>query len=65
MVKLITANFDGEDGSLGYGLGKEYKLRLKCLNSGRIRVEDLDRPNGTCTYANMVKFLDNWTNIKT
>ena len=63
MTIKIISTFIGENKSLGYLNGKIYNLEIKTLTTGRIQIRDLNRNNGTCQYGNIVKFLENWTNI--
>jgi len=55
---LIHAEFRGQDGSLGYKLGKKYLL---LVNDMTIKRSDDD--SGYCVYESLQAFLDNWNNI--
>ena len=61
---IITARFKGQDGSLGYKNGKNYKLRLTHDNGDEISIQDTSKnPAGNCRYSNMLTFMQNWENV--
>lgn len=68
-MKIITARFIGEDGSLGFRNGVLYKLELDCNTEeyGDVSVQSIGvlNKNQGCIYDSVIKFLDNWTDIKT
>lgn len=68
-MKTITAKFKGEDGSLGFRAGSQYKLDVECNieSIGDVSVQSTGVLNKgqTCVYSSILKFLDNWTDIKT
>lgn len=67
-MKLISAKFIGEDGSMGYRKSKEYRLLLWAKN-GFTCIDCLDKCHKTKLpkknwYSTTETFLDNWTEIK-
>lgn len=64
-MKKITATFKGDNHSLGYITGNEYKLTIS--QNVRQRTISIHREDGTgqCEYSDTLLFLENWTNIKT
>lgn len=64
-MKTIKATFIGEDGSLGYVHGKEYELDFKQRHTLDIIIHDKSGEAQPCEYANINKFFENWSNIKT
>ena len=70
---IITATFKGQNGSLGYKTGKEYKLRVintqrnRRVNSPepvQVEIQDMSNKASNCGYSSMITFLQNWTNVK-
>lgn len=55
----ITATFTGTN-SLGYEIGKEYKLKISDLQG--VSIKRLDN-SGKCVYQSLSSFLKNWNNI--
>lgn len=59
---LITAKFDGLNGSLGFNKGRNYLLTLTVDKKGYVKaVHDKSR---ICVYESFNSFLKNWKNIK-
>lgn len=71
---IVTATFKGQNGSLGYKTGKEYKLKVTSIHRNRrvgspppaqVEIQDMsNRPAHNCEYGSMIAFLENWTNVK-
>ena len=61
--KKITATFKGQDGSLGYKTGKEYKLDISHQHGENISISDESDSAENCEYSSVITFLNNWDNI--
>lgn len=64
-VKVIKAQFVGQDGSLRFIKDKVYTLLVKTDPVHRIYIEDIECGCRKCNYSSIVLFMENWDNIKT
>lgn len=68
-METIAATFNGKDGSLGFRTGNRYKLEIECNTGemGDVSIRSIGNLNigQGCIYKNVIKFLENWTNINT
>ena len=65
-MKKVTATFKGKNHSLGYITGQTYELIIRQnIRRQEIHIHRKDNGNGQCEYSDMLKFLENWTDIKT
>ncbi len=61
----IQAKFIGRNGSCGYENGKTYELMFHTdLKSDAVWIARMDG-DGACSYASIIKFFNNWTDIVT
>ena len=65
-MKKIKATFKGQNGSLGYIVGKQYILTFKQFVRGtKIYIVRHEDGKGECEYSDTITFFENWTDIKT
>lgn len=60
---LITGEFIGRDGSLGYKKGQKYELTM-VSNFADGSTTVFCNNHLPCVYQSAYSFLENWTNIK-